>query len=306
MAGTVVLTSQRAEGVVRQAVITITGDASDGTAPATTLRSLGIHPDGTLLSLETNPGSPAPDANYDITLIDGDGLDRFNGAALNRSSGTSERVHLGAFVSQNETLTLTLANNATVDAVTVLTLTWVAAAIGTGKLNDDGTLPVADADVATALATLDASVTPDIGEVTFAPTLDTSAYAALDAMHTTSIELENMAQAVGGSGVITALRVIDADDQGAAGVMHIFTAATTQTANSAFAPSDAEAATYVGSITFGPWEDFNTSRASFTRAWLTYTCDAADTSLYAVLQTFGTPTHTASGISGSVTRQRFS
>jgi len=158
MAGTVALTSQRAEGIVRQAVITLTGDASDGTFPATTLQSLGIFPDGTFLTAETNPGATAPDSNYDITLVDADGLDRFNGACLNRSSGTSERVHLGAFVSQNETLTLTVANNATVDAEVVLTLTWVAAAIGTGKLNSDGTLPVSDADLLTAIQTLEGAV----------------------------------------------------------------------------------------------------------------------------------------------------
>lgn len=138
---------------------------------------------------------------------------------------------------------------------------------------------------------------PDVREVVLTPVLDTNAYAALDALHTANLQFTGLAREAGGAGVITKLVIIDKDDQGAAGVLHLFTAATTQTANSAFAPTDDQAGTYVGSIAFGAFQDFNTSRVSTNAAErLYYKCAAGSTSLFGVLQTLGTPTHTPSGL----------
>lgn len=131
------------------------------------------------------------------------------------------------------------------------------------------------------------SAAPFRGSVfTVTPVVDNNnAYAALDAVHTNNLKFAN----IGPSGVIVKLVVIDKDDQGIAGVLHLFTAETTQTANSAFAPTDAQAATCVGSIAFGPYEDFNTSRVS-TNASVRLAF--AGTDLYGVIQTLGAPTYT--------------
>lgn len=135
MAGTVVLTHQRIDGVVRYAVITATADAADGTFPTKTLRALGVYAEGTFLALQTNPGAVAPTDNYDITLIDGDGVDRFNSVGLNRDTSNSERVAVtGApFVADDETLTLTIAGNSVNSAVVVITLYWSGLVAGVGS-----------------------------------------------------------------------------------------------------------------------------------------------------------------------------
>ena len=126
MAGTVVLTSQRAEGAVRTAVITCTADGGDATVPATTLRKLGVNIEGVLQAIQLNPGAVGPTDDYDVTLVDGDGIDRLNSVALNRDITNSERVAItgATIVSPDETLTLTIANNAVNNAVVVITLYW--------------------------------------------------------------------------------------------------------------------------------------------------------------------------------------
>lgn len=124
MAGSVTFV-HHIDGGVKKIVATCTGDASDGSFPATALPAFS----GYLLGLETNPGATAPTANYDITLPDGDGLDRLQGVGANRHTSTSEyaSVVIGATaehppVSKGDTLTLTLANNSVNDAITVVTL----------------------------------------------------------------------------------------------------------------------------------------------------------------------------------------
>lgn len=135
---------------------------------------------------------------------------------------------------------------------------------------------------------------------TVVPVLDTNAYASLDALHTNDLLFPGMGRVLGGSGVITRMTIIDAADQGAAGVLHLFTGEltnTTHTANAAFAPTDADALLYVGSISFGPYSDFNTSQVSVNAAVrLAYKCAAASTSLYGVLQSLGTPTYAADSL----------
>ena len=135
---------------------------------------------------------------------------------------------------------------------------------------------------------------------TVVPVLDTVAYAALDALHTLDLKFPGMARAVGGGGRITKLVVIDKDDQAAAGVLWLFTAAlanTTHTANGALAIHDTDLATCIGTITFGAYSDGGNGQVSVNGSVdLFYQCDPADDALYGVLQTLGAPTHTASGL----------
>ncbi len=67
--------------------------------------------DGKLIALVTDPGSPAPDPNYDVTILDGFSQDVLVGAGLNRHTSNTELVNqatLGAVA--GHTLTLTIAN----------------------------------------------------------------------------------------------------------------------------------------------------------------------------------------------------
>ena len=126
MAGTITFSHDQS-GQVRRIVATCTADAADGSFPATALPTF----EGRLQHLTTNPGATAPTDNYDITLIDGDGLDRLQGLGANRDTANSEEVEIvytgtadNPLVEANETLTLTIAGNAVNSAVTVITLTY--------------------------------------------------------------------------------------------------------------------------------------------------------------------------------------
>jgi len=121
MAGTVTLTHYTI-GNIRRIKFEVTADASDGSVPDTALPAF----QGRLIALHTNPGSTAPTNLYDITLVDGDGLDRLQSVGLNRSTTSSEQVpvvysstSVNPPVSQDETLTLTFANNAVNSAIIV-------------------------------------------------------------------------------------------------------------------------------------------------------------------------------------------
>jgi len=100
--------------------LTATGDDADGTMPATAV----VHNfSGRLLSLKTNPGSTAPTANYDITLVDQDGHDVLEGVGLNRHTSSTEKVPvvfsgtaIHPTVDITDTLTLTIANTSVNDA----------------------------------------------------------------------------------------------------------------------------------------------------------------------------------------------
>ncbi|KKK54250.1 hypothetical protein LCGC14_3086630 [marine sediment metagenome] len=65
---------------------------------------------GQLLSFHTLPGSDAPDDNYDITIVDSDGLDVLMGSGADRDTANDEVVidNLGCVV--GSTLTTTVAN----------------------------------------------------------------------------------------------------------------------------------------------------------------------------------------------------
>ena len=67
------------------------GSADDGSFPATstsatTLRGFYI------TEVRTNPGSTAPQADYDIAINDSDGIDLMGGTLANRSATLSERA----------------------------------------------------------------------------------------------------------------------------------------------------------------------------------------------------------------------
>lgn len=47
---------------------------------------------GRLLALETNPGSTAPQSNYDIVLTNADGTDVLQGVGANRHTSSTEKV----------------------------------------------------------------------------------------------------------------------------------------------------------------------------------------------------------------------
>jgi hypothetical protein len=73
----------------------------------------------------------APTDNYDITLVDQDGIDRLQGLGANRDITNSEAapiVYSGTAINPvvevNETLTLTIANNSVVRAVVVVTILY--------------------------------------------------------------------------------------------------------------------------------------------------------------------------------------
>lgn len=118
MAGTVSATKYEASGI-GIIIIAATGDASNGTFPDTALPAFG----GYLLALITNPGATAPTNNYDITLIDADGLDRLQDVGGNRSSTNSQEaaiVRSGTAIHppviDGETLTLNIDNNSVASA----------------------------------------------------------------------------------------------------------------------------------------------------------------------------------------------
>jgi len=141
--GTVVLTSHNNVGGVRSIVVTATASNTDASFPTATLFGLGLTDiSGALLAIATNPGSPAPTDNYDITLVDGDGLDRLNGVGVDRDTTTSERAAVtgSPYFTQGElgSLTLTITGNAVNSAVVVITLYYSSSASAAGSSSGGG------------------------------------------------------------------------------------------------------------------------------------------------------------------------
>ena len=95
MAGTVTqtVTKTRFEGTnVYYVDIAWTASSSDGSVPDTAFNTAVMNKiEGSYLFLiKTIPGTTAPTANYDITLVDSDGLDVLQGAGNNRSATVIE------------------------------------------------------------------------------------------------------------------------------------------------------------------------------------------------------------------------
>lgn len=74
-------------GSVNVAVVSWT---SDGSGAATETVEL----DGQIIKVTTNPSATAPDDNYDITLVDEDGIDIAQGLLANRHTTNSQEVYL--------------------------------------------------------------------------------------------------------------------------------------------------------------------------------------------------------------------
>lgn len=87
-------------GNVRRIIIDWTSDDATGAVTATTRKVVGR-----LLKVITDPGSPAPTANYDIAITDDESVDILSGlggtngtapSLANRHTTTTEVVHLWA------------------------------------------------------------------------------------------------------------------------------------------------------------------------------------------------------------------
>lgn len=126
-AGTVTQTHQRV-GNIRKAIFTVTADAADASVPAT---AISVKIEGRLVQLITDPGATAPTDNYDITLVDGNGLDVLQGVGANRDTTNTEAAaivfagtSINPVVDETDTLTLTIANNLVNSATLTVTLVY--------------------------------------------------------------------------------------------------------------------------------------------------------------------------------------
>lgn len=114
-------------------VITLSwvADASAATVPDTTINAITYEIEGWYLySAETNPGSPAPTANYDMYLNDADGFDIAGNLLENRHTTTTELVNIGTathgYPLVRGNITFTLSGNNVNSAVGTCILTLLA------------------------------------------------------------------------------------------------------------------------------------------------------------------------------------
>jgi hypothetical protein len=82
--------------------------ATDGTFTSYVLKS---PTPGCLFYVITNPGSPAPTDNYDITVLNSDGIDMAGGQLVDRDTANSEDVKLATVRCSYDTVTVTISNN---------------------------------------------------------------------------------------------------------------------------------------------------------------------------------------------------
>ena len=133
--------------------------------------------------------------------------------------------------------------------------------------------------------------------VSATPTLDTSAYASGDCLHTAVIQFVGIPD---GIGFIDKMIVVDADLQSVALELWLFSATVTPAAaNAAHSISDAHAALCVGVISSGPYYASALNSVSVAKGVaLPFKCAA--TTLFGILVTRGAPTYTASGLTVSL------
>lgn len=116
-------TDRYVDETVRELTFSWTGDASDGTVPATATTAAV---NGYVFMAVTNPGSTAPTDNYDITLTDADGVDIFGAELSNRDTTNSEqavpKIGSATYGSRyvNSVLTLNITGNSVVSATGVV------------------------------------------------------------------------------------------------------------------------------------------------------------------------------------------
>ena len=90
MAGSVLVSRDQTNDSDWRYKITVSwvGDSADGSVPNKSLGTVN----GYVSVLTTNPGTPAPTDNYDITLLDSNGVDIAGGALADRDTAVSEAV----------------------------------------------------------------------------------------------------------------------------------------------------------------------------------------------------------------------
>ncbi len=99
---------------IRALVLAWTSDASGVVAEIPTAHNIS----GEIMRIVTAPGTPAPTALYDVTLLDADGFDVLGGLGANRSATVKEQfvpltgdgTTTNQRVAVDGTLTLTIAN----------------------------------------------------------------------------------------------------------------------------------------------------------------------------------------------------
>lgn len=147
---------------------------------------------------------------------------------------------------------------------------------------------------------------PALREVAITFTLDTSIYAANDVLADSQI-LASVVSASDANGYLVGVQILDEDDQAAAAMtMYLLSAnVTLGTENNAISISDANARNIIGVIDFavGDWKDLINSKLAFKGAGnaplpIAITPVAGSDDIYVALVTGGTPTQTASGITG--------
>jgi len=114
-------------GKVDKIIVDWVSDSAAGTVSAESDKP--IH--GTIARITTDPGSPAPSADYDITLLDEDSVDVALGTLANRHTTTTQTVYptvagsagttevQGGVVNGRLTLTIANAGNSKKGKVTI-------------------------------------------------------------------------------------------------------------------------------------------------------------------------------------------
>ena len=117
-AAVVTVAHARKQNRIRGHVITWTSsDTGDATGTVTL--------DGAIVRVVTNPGATAPTDNWDLTIIDADGIDILATEGLNRDTATSEQIFPTNTPFHNGDVTVTIANAGdTKDGVVTLYMAW--------------------------------------------------------------------------------------------------------------------------------------------------------------------------------------
>lgn len=109
--------------IKREVIVTWLDDGGDGVSDTLDFTQGDLNMEGWILySCETDPGSPAPTASYDIVFTDKWGVDKMGGGLLNRHTSTSEEAFpvLGYPVVNGPNWTFTLSGNSQAGATGVV------------------------------------------------------------------------------------------------------------------------------------------------------------------------------------------
>ena len=110
---------------VGRIVVSFIADTGDGSVPAIALPAI----EGRLLSITTDPGTPAPSADWDITLVDTGGFDILGGAGADRHTSNALRAAItSGYLSRDESYALTITGNSENGAKGVVTLHYTTGA----------------------------------------------------------------------------------------------------------------------------------------------------------------------------------